>query len=107
MFGSNSSPFTAALAVACSLFAACSSEPDDDGPRPLSCDVSMAKQDGICQVNFFCNGSEGPAAYCSDDGECDCGPVVENPKHVVIPGICAKNREEAARAVNSACDFGL
>jgi hypothetical protein len=86
---------------------ACSTDSSSEDSSPLRCESGIARSGDICQVNFFCDGGDGPAAYCSDDGACSCGAAVENPKEVTIAGICDMDREEASRAVNKACDFGL
>jgi hypothetical protein len=91
------------FAVACSS----DSNSESDDPPERSCEVSTAQSGDLCQVNFFCDGEEGPAAYCSDDGACACGPAVENPKEVTIVGICAMDYLDAAHAVNARCGFGL
>ena len=89
------------------LFAACSTDSSSEDSPALRCESGIARSGDICQVNFFCDGGDGPAAYCSSDGACSCGAAVDNPKEVTIAGICEMGREEASRAVNEACDFGL
>jgi hypothetical protein len=84
---------------------------DDDGPNDdptagFECPPSTAKSGDLCQVNFNCPAGEGPAAYCTTDGSCDCGPAAENPKKVTLVGICEKELNDAARAVTEACGFG-
>lgn len=90
--------------------AACGDDDDDeagDGSiAGFECSPSTAKSGDLCQVNFNCPAGDGPAAYCTTDGSCDCGPAVENPKKVTVVGICEKELNDAARAVNEACGFG-
>jgi hypothetical protein len=97
----------AVLLVSLAIAGSCATDEESNDSAPLGCDVSTAQSGDTCQVNFFCDGAEGPAAYCSSDGACSCGPAVENPKQVMISGICDMGWEEAGRVVNERCDFGL
>lgn len=98
----------AALALTLSALVACSSsDSSDSSPKGFKCQVSSANSGGLCQVNFFCDGGDGPAAYCDSTGKCACGPAAQNPKEFTSAGICDLEMNERATVANRECGFGM
>jgi hypothetical protein len=98
--------FGALVFVSAALFA-CSSSSDTASTKTFKCQVSAANSGDLCQVNFNCESGDSPAAYCSKDGSCDCGPKSSNPKSFTHAGICDLEMNERASVVNDACGFGM
>ena len=100
------------LSTSLTTLAACSSDSSESNGSSsrstFKCQVSAAESGGLCQVNFFCDGGDGPAAYCiADDGSCSCGPAASDPKKFTSAGICQASMDERAEIANRECGFGM